>query len=256
MHHLLKPQNPHIGLALTSFLVLILSLSACQSESRPLKIAAAASLRDAFQELGKLYTQQNGTQVSFSFAASGVLKTQIEQGAPFDLFASASQLEIETLQAKDLLSGQAQVFAKNSLILATSKQKPHCSWSSMSDKRLAIGNPASVPAGRYAQQSLETLGYWKQIKSKVILTENVRQAVEYLRQGAVDAAIIYASDLEVYKADLISCQVFDSKSHQPINLSIATLRRSAQATEDQKWLSFLSSAQAQQVLKRFGFEHP
>lgn len=236
-------------------LLLCLLLSACrQTGDSGLTIAAAASLRDAFEELGPLYTRQSGQSVKFSFAASGLLAAQIRQGAPYDVFASAGADEVKQLREQNLLRGEPEIFAANRLVLVKAQSALGCDWPALAGHRIAIGNPKSVPAGKYAREVLSSLGQWQRLSPRLILTENVRQAVDYLRQGAVDYALVYASDAQVFK--LAVCQTFAEKLHTPIRLPMVVLKASPADRHAESWLRFLQSPQAQEVLRAKGFALP
>lgn len=237
----------HLSVALLGMML----LCSCQeSPDKVLRIAAAASLRDAFQALQGPFETQQQMSVHFSFAASGLLKMQIQQGAEFDLFASADFKDLEELQQAGLLSGRPQVLARNQLILAAGPREK-CSKLSPGLGRLAIGNPNTVPAGQYAQQFLREHSLWEALKPQLILTENARQISSYLREGVAAYGLIYASDLKVYP-ELKHCQKLSDGLD--IRLGQAALH-SAQASA-QLWLKYSHSKRAQSLLRQHGFETP
>lgn len=250
-----SPQTAvHAGsqLLLKLLAVCLLGLTACRAEPAALTIAAAASLRNVFEALGPRYTQQTGQAVVFSFAASGQLLAQIRQGAPYDVFASAGADEMQQLARQHLLKGEPLIFAANRLVLTRAGRSQACDWPSVRTHKLALGNPDSVPAGRYAREVLQHLDQWP--LPQPILTENVRQAVDYLRQGAVDYAIVYASDARVF--DLAICQTFPARLHRPIRLPIAVLATSPVERHAASWLRFLTTPEARTLLQQHGFQLP
>lgn len=249
MHHRLLLHLRHCLIPI----LLICSLSGCGREPG-LTVAAAASLREAFGELGALYAQAHQTPVRFSFAASGLLKAQIERGAPYDLFASASSDELAALAKAGKLAGAPRVFASNRLVLVKARAGAACDWATIGAARLAIGNPTTVPAGRYARAALQSLKRWDAVQKQLILTENVRQAADYLRTGEVEYAIVYATDAAQFK--LARCQEFAAGSYPPIRLPAAVLAASAQPEQARAWLDFLMGAEARAILARHGFGPP
>lgn len=250
---------------LSCLLTCCLGLWACQPRPTPeLQIAAAASLRNLFEELAPRFEAQTGVKPAFSFAASGVLRLQIEQSAPFAVFASASREEVNKLQSHQHVVAQ-EVFARNQLQLARRSPELSCQWPAVAKGRLAIGNPQTVPAGVYARELLQSLKLWDSFHPQLILAEHVRQVVEYLRQGAVDYGLVYSSDLQVFGKQLHACPPLDPGLYRPIELSIAILaprtglnpeQASAQQAQAQKWLDFLKLPESQQTIQAYGFGLP
>lgn len=233
----------------------LLTLTGCQPDSATptLTIGAAASLKNAFEALQADFEQDHDIKLEFTFAASGLLRLQIEQGAPFDLYASANSNDMQRLLAAQKIT-PALDFAHNRLVLV-SAQKRDCSWSTIAKQRLAIGNPETVPAGIYARESLSKLGLWTSLQSQVVYTEHVRQVVTYLQQGAVDYGIVYQSDLTAFP-ELFRCQVFAEDLHRPIVLSMARVLRGSRPEMAEAWLTYLQQDKARTLLKQAGFQTP
>ncbi len=166
-------------------------------------VTAAISLKEAFSEIGRLYQNRTRSQVIFSFAASGELEKQIEAGAPVDVLASAGKKEMDQLQAKQLIDQVTRAdFARDIFVLVVptdAKLELH-SFADLerpSVKRLAIGNPRTVPAGQYAQQLLHKIQLWPKLESRLVLAENVRQLLDYVVREEVEAGIVYATDVQI-----------------------------------------------------------
>ncbi|MFO0173526.1 MAG: molybdate ABC transporter substrate-binding protein, partial [Aphanizomenon sp.] len=144
-----------------------------------LLISAASSLKEALAEIKPLYQQsQTKVNISYNFGSSGALQQQIEQGAPTDIFISAAKKQVDTLEQKGLLvTGSRNIIAKNRLVLIVPKNAVGInSFYSLKDakvKKIAIGEPRSVPAGQYAQQVLEKLKIWTEVKSKLVFSFRV-----------------------------------------------------------------------------------
>ncbi|HWI10060.1 MAG TPA: molybdate ABC transporter substrate-binding protein, partial [Burkholderiaceae bacterium] len=184
----------------------LLALMSMTTQAADLTVSAAASLTNAFKELGPAFEAQNpGTTVVFNFAASDALLAQIAKGAPADVFASADQQAMDRADAqKVLVAGSRRNFAGNSLVMIVpgdsalglgapaDLQRPAV-------KRVAIGNPASVPVGRYTKASLEAAKLWAAIEPKAVLAQSVRQALDYVARGEVEAGFVYATDAAIMK---------------------------------------------------------
>ncbi len=240
---------------ITISLALVLGHSAGASD---LTVSAAASLTHAFQAMGAQFEAQNpGTKVRFNFGASGALLQQIVNGAPVDVFASADTDTMDKAVAKAVVhAADRKVFTTNRLVLITPVQsglglKQLADLKKPEVKRFAMGVPASVPAGHYTQDALEKAGLWTELKPKVISTQNVRQALDYVVRGEVDAGFVYASD-----AQLMSDKVkvaFPVATSSPIQYPIAIVAASANPAQAGKFMAWVQSPQGQAVLKKHGF---
>ncbi len=226
-----------------------------------LTVSAAASLTQAFQEMGSQFEAQNpGTKLRFNFAASGALLQQIVNGAPVDVLACADTDTMAKAVAKAVVNASdSKVFATNRLVLVT-PAKSDLALKQLSDlkkpevKRIAMGVPASVPAGHYAQGVLDKAGLWADVKDKIISTQNVRQALDYVARNEVDAGFVYASDAQLMAGKVnVALQVATASA---IQYPIAKVASSTQAAEAQKFIAFVQSEAGQAVLKKNGFTAP
>ncbi|HEY9247382.1 MAG TPA: molybdate ABC transporter substrate-binding protein, partial [Candidatus Methanoperedens sp.] len=187
-------------LAVFLIAAMIAAVSGCLSEksinNQPVEItvSAASSLSDAFKDLGTKFQKNHpDVTVNFNFGASGILQKQIEQGAPVDIFASASQLEIESLDGKGLIIKDTRTnFTRNKLVIIAPSKLTIEELKSLN--KIAICDPKTAPAGRYAQEFLENAGLYETLKPKLIFAENVRQALDYVERKEVDAGFVYFSD--------------------------------------------------------------
>ena len=227
-------------------------------------VSAAASLTDALNEIGQAYKQTNPqTTVRFNFGASGALQKQIEQGAPVDVFASAAPKEMEDLQQGHHLETTSRIdFAGNRLVLIAPIKSGLKSWDDLRSaavRRVAISNPASVPSGRYAQETLTKRGLWTLVQPKAVLGENVRQTLTYVAQGDVDAGIVFATDalIEKQKVRIVQYAV-PGRDHTPIVYPAAVIAGAPNPIAARRFLTFLQTPQAQGILARYGFTpaHP
>jgi len=221
-------------------------------------VSAAASLKEVLEEIKPLYQQsKTNVKINYNFGSSGALQQQIEQGAPADIFISAAKKQIDTLEQKGfLVPGTRNIIAKNKLVLVVPKNAVGItSFYSLKDakvKKIAIGEPRSVPAGQYGQQVLEKLKIWSQIKSKLVFANNVRQVLASVETGNVDAGLVYITDTKI--SDKVKVVVTaDEKYHSPIIYPLAVIKRSENIDAAKEFSQFLSSNQAKSVFKKYGF---
>ncbi len=227
---------------------------ACADE---VMVAAAASLSDAFREAAQAFEKSHpGTKILLNLASSGRLCAQIEQGAPVDLYASASQRYMDRLQEDGLIDEKSRKnFAANRIVLV--EQAGSSRLKSLNDllrpdvRHIAIGDPAHVPAGRYAKEALESVGLWDAVQKKLVFGINVRQVRDYAARGEVEAGLVFASDAIVPEVRVAA--IVDDKLHTPILYPAAVLRHSDHPNEAERFLVFLLSPQGQRILVKFGF---
>jgi molybdate transport system substrate-binding protein len=231
------------------------------ADAADLTVSAAASLTNAFGEIGKAFEAQNpGTKVQFNFAASGALLQQIVKGAPVDVFASADEETMDDAQKQDLVETSTRAdFVRNRLVVIVpvdNKLAPKA-LADLSDARyakVAIGQPASVPVGRYTKSVLEQANLWTAIEAKMIGAQSVRQALDYVARGEVEAAFVYATDAAVM-ADKVHV-AFAVPTAKPILYPIAALKAASDKALAQLFARYVSSPESQAVLARYGFARP
>ncbi len=226
-----------------------------------LTVSAAASLTNAFQDLGKAFEKLHpGTKVIFNFAASGPLLQQIDQGAPVDLFAAADEATMDQAQTKGLIvKGSRKNFAGNRLVLimpaaARLAVKGLDDLKSPEIKKIALGNPETVPAGRYAKEALTKPGLWEALAPKLVYGESVRQVLEYVSRGEVDAGLVYATDAAIAHGKVLTVQ--EVKGHQPVVYPVAVVAASGKKKLAEGFLDYVLSPQGREVLGKYGFGPP
>jgi molybdate transport system substrate-binding protein len=229
--------------------------------AQELTVSAAASLTNAFPEIGKHFEKEHpGTKVVFNFAASGSLLQQIAQGAPVDVFASADQKTMDQAQEKGLIvPASRKNIVSNTLVLIV-PQDSKLALSGLKGlasplvKRVAVGNPATVPVGRYTQEALTQAGLWEALQPKLILGESVRQVLDYVSRGEVDAGFVYATDAANVRGKVKT--VAEVQGHQPIVYPVALVSASPKKELAQEFLNFLSVSESVEILKKYGFGQP
>jgi molybdate transport system substrate-binding protein len=223
-----------------------------------LTVSAAISLKDALEDIKKLYQVENrDTNIIYNFGASGSLQQQIEQGAPVDLFLSAAPKQMDALEAKGLLlPGTRLDLVRNRIVLVVPKDSH--SVSSFQDltrsdvERIALGEPSSVPAGKYAGEVLTYFGIYEQVKPKAVLAKDVRQVLTYVETGNVDAGIVYFTDA-ISSAQVKIVAEAPRGSHSPVIYPVAVLKDSKNPQGAQDFEKFLASPKARAVFEKHGF---
>ena len=226
-----------------------------------LTVSAAASLTNAFRELGTAFETHNpGAKVQFNFAASGALLQQIVKGAPVDVFASADQETMDDAQKQGLVEPGTRVdFVRNALVVIVPGDSKLAA-TGLADLRserfakIAIGLPASVPVGRYTKSVLEQAGLWTVVEPKMIGAQSVRQALDYVARGEVDAGFVYATDAAIM-TDKVRV-LFAAPTPAPILYPVAVMKGSANEAVARKFVQFIASPASQAVLARYGFGTP
>jgi molybdate transport system substrate-binding protein len=228
--------------------------------SREITVSAAVSLRDAFREISKQFEERTGAKINFNFGASGALQKQIESGAPVDVFASAGIPQMDALATQGLVAPETRRdFARNTLVLVvptdtTSGITTFFDLGGAKVKKLAIGNPKTVPVGQYAERSLSRLGLWQGLGPKLILAEDVRQTLDYVARGEVDAGIVYASDVRATGDRVRTVATAPADSHDPILYPIAVVRASGHQDAARAFIDAVMSDEGQRILEKYGFE--
>ena len=242
------------------YLLILLSFAClfigCSGEE--LVIFGAMSLTDALTEVSQRFGAAQNVKVYCNFAGSSTLQRQIEKGAPADVFISASPKQMDALQGKGLLyEDSRRAILNNRLVLVT----PVNSSLSMTDvglltqdsiRRIAIGEPNSVPAGIYGREALTHLGVWSVIQPKLIPNADVRSTLAYVESGEVDVGVVYQTDAGFSKKVRIIYQFPDS-SHTPIVYPAAVLQNTGHKVLAQAFLEYLQTAEVAAIFEKYGF---
>jgi len=237
------------------FALLFPALLACGDAAQPDAgpvVLAASSLQESLEEVGKAWAAEGHAAPVLSFAASSALARQVEQGAPADLFVSADEEWMDTLEGQGLLrAGTRGDILTNRLVLVTKKGGTVRRLADIGDGRLALADPAAVPAGKYARAALENLGQWQAVEARVVPAENVRAALALVERGEAALGIVYTTDAMASDAVEV-LETFPEGSHPPIRYPAAVLAGSTQA-EAAAFRAFLGSDRARLIFARHGF---
>jgi molybdate transport system substrate-binding protein len=238
---------------------LVVALGAAGNDAEIL-VSAASSLRGVIDEVVEAYRERfPGTDVAINTAASGVLVRQIEQGAPVDLFLSASRDEVDRLEAQGLVRARRGFAANRLVVVVPGGRSPPTNLEELSAERfsrIAIGNPGTVPAGRYARESFETLGLLDAIGSRLVFGENVRQVLDWAVRGEVDAALVYSTDAARVADRVAIGPTVPPRSHSAIVYDGAVIEGTRNPDPALQLLEFLASGPGEEILSGKGFVTP
>jgi molybdate transport system substrate-binding protein len=235
-------------------------LSAPQSlpASRTITVSAAVSLSDALTAIAQEYGRRGRGGIRFNFAASNTLARQIVNGARVDVFISADEAQLDIVAAAGLLQERTRtVLVRNQLAVVVPSDRPR-TFKGIGDiadpalRRIAVGDPAAVPAGVYAKQYLEREGLWRVIEPRVVPTASARAALTAVTSGAADAAIVYRTDARMAVRATVAWVVPADRG--PRIVYPAAIVRDAALPEAQRFLDFLRGDAAARIFERFGFQ--
>lgn len=228
-------------------------------DSGELTVAAAANLQEAFTEIAESYERETGREVVYSFGSTGNLAVQIEQGAPFDVFAAADVVTVDELASQDLLIEETQqVYAIGRIVLAVNRESG-VAVESLEDlldsdiRQIAIANPEHAPYGIAAQEALESAGIWDELQAKVVYGENIRQTLQFIQTGNAEAGIVALSIAEVPE---ISYTLIDDRLHNPLEQAMAVVADSPNESMAREFVDFVTGPEGQEILEQYGYSLP
>lgn len=249
---------------LSTLCCLSLLLTGCSSSTKKedktieLNISAAASLKEAMADLEAAYTSKN-PEVSFviNYGSSGSLQQQIEQGAPCDLFISAGEKQMTALEEEGLLlDGTNKDLVKNSLVLVTSNDSEISSIDSLNSdavSKIALGEPSSVPAGKYADETLTSLAIKDSLNNKLVFAKDVKEVLAWTASGNADAGFVYLSD--ALSSDGVKIvETISEEYHSPITYPVAIIKDSDDIDAAKAFEDFLFTDEAQEIFEKYGYK--
>ncbi len=244
---------------LLSYVIMSSSLTGCTrgQEQLELMVGAAASLEPVLKELKAVYSEQNpDVKLCFTFAGSGTLEQQIREGAPIDVFLSASQKQMASLEEDGLIMNDSRVdLLQNELALIVPKidQTIITSFEDVQKATvIALGDPASVPVGQYAMEVFEKLGNLEKIKEKTTYGKDVSEVLAWVSAGNAEVGVVYVTD--AMKEDTVEIvETAPEGSHSPITYPAAIIAETELETQAKDFLRFLSSTEAEVIFEEYGF---
>lgn len=236
---------------------LTIALASSYTLAADITVSAAASLTNAFNDIASAYQKQYPQdKVKLNFGASGALLQQMQQGAPVDVFASADQETMNQAQNKGLINANERTdFVQNTLVLITPKNN-RAAIRHLTDlsrpqvKHIAIGQPSSVPAGRYAQSALQQQHLWTPLTTKFVNAANVRQALDYVAKDEAEAGFVFGTDAAIMPNQVQVVQIVPT---EPIRYPIAPTSNSKEAATAKRFIQFIRSSTGQRLLTQYGF---
>ena len=241
----------------------VVLLAATGVSAQDMTLSVAVSLKDVTEELGRTFMATHpGVTLRYNFGASGDLQKQIEAGAPIDVFLSAAPRQMDELEKQGLIvAASRRAFARNLLtVIKPSDSKVDIARAAdlleARVGRVAIGNPRTVPAGQYAEESLRALGLWERLQPKLVFAENVRQVLDYVARGEVEAGFVYTTDAATRAQGVKETFRPSEDSYRPVVYPGAVVTASRQPTLGRAFLDLLGGVQGRAVLARFGFQPP
>jgi len=241
--------------------VLALGALASLAAAAELNVYAAASLSDALKQLAPAFTAASGHTLRFNFGASGALARQIKEGAPADVIFSADELRVDQLEKAGLvLAGTRRTLLANQLVAVVAADTP-VAVASLKDlakadvRRIAIGEPATVPVGTYTKEHLQKIGLWKPLIDKMVPLDNVRAVLAAVESGNVEAGFVYKTDALISKKVKIAVAVPLADGPR-ITYPVAVLQEAKSPDAARALLAFLAADDAQKVFASYGFLAP
>ena len=232
--------------------------SKTNTENKDILVLAAASLTDVITELANNYKTETGTTVTFSFASSGALQTQIEAGSPADIFFSAAQKQMDALQEKDLIDTDTRKDLLENKVVLISPTNSNLNIKSFTDMtnanvtKIGLGEPKSVPVGQYSEEILSNLSILDTVKQKAVYGSDVRNVLSWVRTGEVDCGIVYATDAQIANDINIIAEAPEG-THKKVIYPIAIVKSSANKEEAKKFIDYISNDKAAEAFKNYGF---
>jgi molybdate transport system substrate-binding protein len=226
-----------------------------------LTLSVAVSMKEAIEEIGRGFVAAHpGVTLRYNLGASGELQKQIEAGAPVDVFVSAGSRQMDELERKSLVvAGSRRVFARNVLTAVKPTGSPF-DLAKAADllhariTRVVIGNPKTVPAGQYAEESLRALGLWDRVQPKLVFAENVRQALDYVARGEAEAGFVYTTDAAARRGQVKEAFRPPEDTYRPVVYPAAIVAGTRHPALARAFVETLTSRDAQAVLARLGFQ--
>ena len=258
-------------IALISLLLFSLAVAGCTSSEngdkaqenasqKEVYIVAAASMTDAVKEIGANYEKQHpDVKLMYNFGSSGALQSQIEQGAPADVFISAAQKQMNALEEENLIDkATRRDLLENKVVLIVPKDSTLVLdnfAAAATDKvsKIALGEPKSVPVGQYSEEIFTNLNVWADIKAKAVYASDVRQVLSWVETGEVDCGVVYATDAAISDKVKVLLEA-PAGTHKPVVYPAAMVSSSKNPEIAKDFLAYLSQDEQKAILAKYGFD--
>src|SRR5688572_15563167 len=260
-----KVRNPH-RIVVFAVLALLFASLACRGTRTPesaspaeLTVAAASDLTPAFEEMGREFESNHQTKVVFVFGSTGLLTRQIENGAPFDLFAAANVAYIDQLEQKGLIvPGTKRIYARGRITMWTSvdsalKIEKIEDLTGPDVHRIAIANPDHAPYGQAARQALETARIWPVVQPRLVYGDNIRQTLQFAETGNVDVAIVALSLSVQSKGRWV---LVPEEMHKPLDQGLGVIKGTENEQAARAFSDFVNGPRGREIMGKFGFAFP
>lgn len=230
-----------------------------KSEPVTLYISSAASLKDSMNEVKQVYeAEKENVKVIFNYGSSGTLQQQIEQGADVDIFVSAAAKQMDALEKKDLIVKDTRktILQSDVVLIVPKENSTIASFQDLTTekaKKIALGEPKSVPAGQYAVEVFTKLGILDKIKEKEVYAKDVKEVLTWVETGNADAGIVYATDAKISnKVKIVT--IASADSHTPVIYPAAVIKASKKVDAAKDFMKFLTDDKAKAVFEKYGFK--
>ncbi|WP_373231827.1 molybdate ABC transporter substrate-binding protein [Cohnella sp.] len=224
-----------------------------------LTVAAASDLSLAFKEIGQAFEKKTNSKIEFTFSSTGTLAQQIENGAPFDIFAAADISFVNDLKAKGkIIADTQQLYAQGRIGLATT-MKSTLQVKELKDfldpqiKKIAIANPDHAPYGLAAKQALQKAGLWDQLQDKLVFGKNISETLTFITTGNAEAGIIAQS---IVKEDETRFRLIDTSLYEPLNQSIAVIKDTREEELARQFVAYVNEPESRKIMQKYGFAPP
>lgn len=259
--------QPRYRFAVALLLTALLTPAGClraagdrrEPAARPLTVAAAADLQGAFTEIAARFEAGTGEAVTLTFGSSGNLARQIEHGAPVDVFASADVAYVDDLAARGLVIPDTRIlYARGRIVLVANRAagvevRDLAALGDPRIRKVAIANPAHAPYGAAAKEALVRAGIWEKVAPRLVLGENVRQALQFVQTGNAEAGIVARSVAGVPE---VVASPIDDRLYSPLNQAAAVVKGSAREEAARRFLRFVAGPEGRAILEKYGFTPP
>lgn len=254
-------KKKYLLISILSIVSMLVIMTGCNNkkeeiETKEIYVAAASDLTKAFTELGELFEKEYNCKVTFNFGSTGILKEQIANGAPFDVFAAADEKAILELEKNGIVkenSSSLYALGRIGLVIQTNSQLEVIELEDLLKseiKKIAIANPDHAPYGLAAKQALESTGLWDKIKDKLVYGKNVSDTMTLVTTGNAEAGIIA---LSLKDDSQVKFSLLDEALHKPLRQAMGIIKTTKNEDLSQKFVEYVNSSEGREIMTKYGF---